>query len=187
MRVACHLCEGPCKGFCPVFHLRHVCAQQALLALAVYHGGLTWHQSHLQPCLACAVCHNTSCLSLLPDFPPASSPRQQCPGSQGSAPRRSLLATVIMSVWLWSIAVTSDLTAGTCLMSSIAVRSSWEPRGVPGGLPRGRAAFESLGHLGSKGLAQAERSGECGDGERVMAEAGRGVDSREPGGLWGEG
>lgn len=52
---------------------------------------------------------------------------------------------------------------------------------------RGRAAFESLGHLGSKGLAQAERSGEGGDGERVTAEAGRGVDSREPGGLWGEG
>lgn len=51
----------------------------------------------------------------------------------------------------------------------------------------GPATSESLGHLGSKGLVQTERSGEGGAGERVTAEAGSGVDSREPGGLWGEG
>lgn len=48
---------------------------------------------------------------------------------------------------------------------------------------QGRATSESLGY---KGLVQAERSGEGGDGETVMAEAGHGVDSRERGGLWGE-
>lgn len=37
-----------------------------------------------------------------------------------------MLATAIMSVWLWSIAVTGVLTAGTCPMSSIVVRSCWE-------------------------------------------------------------
>lgn len=60
-----------------------------------------------------------------------------------------------MSVWLWSIAVTGVLTAGTCPMSSIVVRSYWE-------LQRG--------HLGYKGSVQAERSGGGGDGERLIVE-----------------
>lgn len=81
-------------------------------------------QSHSQPCLACAICHGASFLSLLPDSPLPHIP--QCPSSQESARRRSLLATAIMSVWLWSIVVTGGLTAGTCLMNSTVVRSCWE-------------------------------------------------------------
>lgn len=53
----------------------------------------------------------------------------QCPSSQESARRQSLLATAIMSAWLWSIAVTGGLTAGTCPMSSIVRRQS--PRSAP--------------------------------------------------------
>lgn len=87
------------------------------------------------PCLACAVCYAASFLRLLPDSPtPPHAP--QCTSSQESARRRSLLATAIMSVWLWSIAVTGGLTAGTCPMSSIVVRSCWELQRAPDGLPR---------------------------------------------------
>lgn len=59
-------------------------------------------------------------------------------------------------------------------------RGSWWPA-------QGRATSEFLGHLGCTGLVQAERSGEGGDGDTVMAEAACGLDFRECGGLWGEG
>lgn len=73
-----------------------------------------------------SICHAASFLSQLPDslLPHIHTP--QCPISQESARRQSLLATAIMSAWLWSIAVTGGLTAGTCQMSSTVVRSCWE-------------------------------------------------------------
>lgn len=79
-----------------------------------------------------------------------------------------------MSVWLWSIAVTGVLTAGTCPMSSIVVRSCWELQRGPWWPAQDKATSEALGHLGYKGSVQAERSGGGGDGERLMAEAARG-------------
>lgn len=138
-----------------------------LLALTVCHSGLTRvsraTHSHALPVLS--VCHTTSFLSLLPDSLPPHT--LQCPSSQESARRQSLLATAIMSAWLWSIAVTGGLTAGTCPMSSIVVRSYWELQRGPLVACPGQGYIQGSGSSGLQGFGASRE-------ERLTAETGHG-------------
>lgn len=170
--MACHLCEGPCEGSCTACHACRACVRHGLLAHAVCHSGLTPVSRAAHSCAlpVPSVCRAASFLSQRPDSLPPHTP--QCPSSRESARRQSLLATAIMSAWLWSIAVTGGLTAGTCPMSSTVVRSCWE-------LQRGswwpaNPGFPGWVISGYKGLVQTERSEGGGDGERLMAEAAHG-------------
>lgn len=133
MRVACHLCEeGPCQGSAlRSTSARSVSVMCFLLLLSTPTRVFRATHSHALPVLSVMLLASSGCC-LTPPLPHA----PQCTSSQESARRRSLLATAIMSVWLWSIAVTGGLTAGTCLMSSIVVRSCWGLQRAPGGLPR---------------------------------------------------
>lgn len=78
MRVAYHLCEGPCKGFCTAFHVSQESVHHMLLVLAVCHSGLTWvsraTHSHALPVPPVIPLASSDCC-LTPSFPtPHSAP-----------------------------------------------------------------------------------------------------------------